>query len=280
MLFSAISTRWRPRGIQIAVLVSLLFHAIVLFVPRHAPPGAGGMRRFDATLRADASARPDKPAEPAPPEPPEKKRRRAPAPTAREHTAVIATPLPQFMRQPTPQWTTKQKDEMSAFLDELAAESRARPTLAQRATAQAQAIGREGPPPATDDVLLDRIPGSPAVDPFSLDMYLNGLVSKLNRSADFVRNDPRTQGVRTAVVHIQLAPDGTLRKFEVVDAADQSDEIAYLRKVIERAVPFPAFPPDIVRSANGLNMLFCIRPPSLTDGAVGFSRIPAGGRCR
>jgi hypothetical protein len=125
--------------------------------------------------------------------------------------------------------------------------------------------------------MLERLPHTPPVDRFSLEMYLDALVKKLNRSAGFVRNDRRARGLGTAMVRIRVSPDGTLRSFEVVEAADQQEEIAFVRSVVERAVPFSPFPPDIVRSARSLAMVICIQPGS--GGGVGFSRVPAGRGC-
>ena len=127
------------------------------------------------------------------------------------------------------------------------------------------------------DELVERLPNSPPVDAFSLEMYLDALVKKLNRSAGFVKNDPRSKGVKSALVQVRLKPDGSLLSFNVVNAADQQAEIAFIKSVVEQAVPFSAFPPDLRKSARSLTMMICIRPPSL-NGGVGFTRSPQG-RC-
>jgi hypothetical protein len=126
--------------------------------------------------------------------------------------------------------------------------------------------------------VVERLPDSPEPDPFSLDMYLYAVVKKLNRSAAFVRNDPRAQGVRAALVRVQLNPNGTLRRFEIINAADQRDEIAFVRSVVEQAVPFASFPADLQRSARSLGILICIQPPS-ASGGFGFSRSADSLRC-
>jgi hypothetical protein len=49
--------------------------------------------------------------------------------------------------------------------------------------------------------------------------------------------------VRTAAVQFRVNPDGTLKSFVVLNAADQGDEIAFIKAVVERAAhiqPFPA----------------------------------------
>jgi hypothetical protein len=126
--------------------------------------------------------------------------------------------------------------------------------------------------------VVERLPDSPEPDPFSLEMYLDAVVKKLNRSAAFVRNDPRAQGVRAALVRVQLNPNGTLRRFEIINAADQRDEIAFVRSVVEQAVPFASFPADLQRSARSLGILICIQPPS-ASGGFGFSRSADSLRC-
>ena len=81
---------------------------------------------------------------------------------------------------------------MNRFLDELAAEAKAapKPSLAQRSLAMARDISRQK---ARQDeegsALLERRPNTPPPEPFSLDLYVDGVVKRLNRSAAFVRND-------------------------------------------------------------------------------------------
>lgn len=169
---------------------------------------------------------------------------------------------------------------MNRFLDELDTQAKAGPDLAQRALAMARDMGRQPVRPDDGkDEILERLPNSPPVDPFSLEMYLDALVKKLNRSADFVRHDPHSQGVKTATVRIRLNPDGSLRSFDVLNAADQQLEIQFIRSVVQRAVPFSPFPPDILRSAQSLTMMICIRPANSMDGGFGFSRLPGGRGC-
>jgi hypothetical protein len=181
---------------------------------------------------------------------------------------------------PVPTWSKAERDDMNRFLRELDDQARAGPDLAQRSQAMARAVGRQQARlDDADDVLLERLPNSPPVDPFSLEMYLDGLVKKLNRSAAFVKNDPRSRGMKTATVLIRLHPNGSLQSFKVLNAADQQIEIAYIQSVVERAVPFSAFPPDIQRSAQSLAMIICILPAHLSGGGFGFSRTPDGRRC-
>lgn len=171
---------------------------------------------------------------------------------------------------------------MDRFLDQLASQARSRPqpTLAERAVATARELGRrEGRREDDGTVLIERRPDSPPIDPYSLELYLDALVKKLNRSAAYVANEPRTKGRRQAAVHMRLNPDGSLKSFEVVNPGDQQAEIAHIRQVVERAVPFSAFPPDLRRSAASLGMTICILPPGADGGGFGFSRLPPGRSC-
>jgi hypothetical protein len=172
-----------------------------------------------------------------------------------------------------------QKQEMNKFLKELEDPRQPPPDLAQRSLAMAREYGREqARHDESGEATLERLPNSPPVDPFSLEMYLDALVKKLNRSAGFVRNDPRSKGVKSALVQVKINPDGSLRSFKVLNAGDQQAEISFIKSVVEQAVPFAAFPADMRRSARSLGMMICIMPPSLSGG-FGFSRSPDGGKC-
>ncbi|HQD16851.1 MAG TPA: hypothetical protein PLY54_15500, partial [Ottowia sp.] len=105
------------------------------------------------------------------------------------------------------------------------------------------------------------------------------LVKKLNRSASFVKNDPRARGMHSAAVEVRLNPDGSLKSFKVINAGDQQEEIAFVKSVVERAVPFAAFPPDIGKSARSLALMICIQPTGLGGDGFGFTRRPDGSRC-
>jgi hypothetical protein len=175
---------------------------------------------------------------------------------------------------PAPQWTAAQKAEMDGFLDELAGEARNRPkpTLAQRSLAMAREYGRQmAQQDEAGGATLEPRPGAQPADPFSLELYLDALVRRLNRSAAFVRNDPRSKGVRPAAVQFRLNPDGRLKSFTVLNAGDQAEEIAFIRSVVERSVPFSPFPPDIDRAARSLGVVICIQP-GRGDGGFGFAR--------
>ena len=169
---------------------------------------------------------------------------------------------------------------MQRFLDELEAQARTapKPSLAQRSLAQAAELGRlQAQRDEQGLLMLERRPDSPPPDPFSLDLYLDGVVKRLNRSAAFVRNDPRSRGVRSAAVQFRINPNGSLKSFAVLNAGDQQDEIAFIRSVVERSIPFAAFPPDIDRAARSLGVTICIQPGRA--GGFGFTRLPDGRAC-
>ena len=169
---------------------------------------------------------------------------------------------------------------MKRFLDDLETEAKpaAKPKLAQSALAMARSQGQQQ---ARNDeegtAILERLPNTPPPAQFSLDFYVDGVVKRLNRSAAFVRNDPRSKGMRMAAVHFRINPDGSLKTFKVLNAGDQQEEIAFIKSVVERAIPFSAFPADIARSARSLGITICIQPSR--GGGFGFARVPDGRKC-
>ncbi|WP_245754588.1 hypothetical protein [Candidatus Accumulibacter aalborgensis] len=182
----------------------------------------------------------------------------------------------------TPRESLAEKEGMKRFLDELAAEAKAapKPSLAQRSLAMARDMSRQqARVDAEGSAMLERRPNTPPPEPFSLDLYLDGLLKRLNRSAAFVRNDPRSTGLRTASVQFRINPDGSLKSFTVRNAGDQQEEIAFIKSVVERAVPFAAFPPDLYQAARSLGVTICIHPGLGGSGGFGFTRTGEGHAC-
>jgi len=262
----------RPRhSLNLAIALSVLLHGLVLFVPTHAPRTEKPAARLEARL---APPTPLAPTEVVPkPQPP------APRPTpARRPVLAVAKGKGRSVA-PQPKWTVAQKQEMDSFLDELNTQAKTRPNLAQRALAAARDFGRQQASQEDEgSAILERLPNSPPVDPFSLEMYLDALVKKLNRSAAFVKNDPRTKGVKNAAVQVRLNPDGSLKSFRILNAGDQKDEIAFIKSVVEQSVPFSPFPRDLKQSAGSLSMVICIQPGN-GGGGFGFTRMPGGHSC-
>jgi hypothetical protein len=258
------------RALHVAVGVSLAIHLLVLFIPRHDPSGSQ-----ETPSRLEARLAPSKKTvEPLAEVPPKSATAKASktAPKARVMTAEKS-------RNAVPQWTVAQKAEMDGFLNELAdqAKTAPKPTLAQRSLAMAREAGRHmAREDAAGDALLELRPNGPPANPFSLEMYLDGLVRRLNRSAGFVNSERKHKGVQTAAVQFRLNPDGSLKSFVVLNAADQADEVAFIKAVIERSVPFSPFPPDIDKAARSLGVTICIRPGYNSE--PGFSRMQ-GSRC-
>ena len=259
-----------------AVLISLVFHGLVLFFPRLSPPIEDRLpRRMQATLAPPSSV-------PAAAIPPAAATLQTAPARPRSRTRVLA--LEKSQARPadpaSPRWSVAERQEMDSFLRELEQEARTGPSLAQRSLAMARAIGREREIPDEDgSELLERRPDGPPVDPLSLEFYLDSLVKKLNRSAGFVRNDPRARGMKTAALLIRIDPDGSLQSFKVLNAGDQQGEIAFTRSVVERAAPFAAFPPDIRKSARSLALIVCILPANAGGDGFGFSRSRGGRQC-
>lgn len=253
-----------------ALAASLLGHGLVLLIPQHEPAaGAARPARFEARLAA-----------PAPVESPPAAALAARAPAASRPRLLTAKPARGPAVAASPKWSVAEKAEMNRFLDELGEQAKARPTptLAQRSLAMAREQGRQlAQQDSEREATLERRPNSAEPDPFSLDLYVDGLVKRLNRSAAFVRNDPRSRGVQAAMVQFRLNPDGTLKSFVVLNAADQGDEIAFIKSVVERSAPFSPFPADLDRAARSLAMLICIKPA--TGGGFGFTRNANGRGC-
>lgn len=262
----------RAPSLHIAFILSLLLHGVFLLISRQSPES-----RERPAGRIEAALVPRPQVIPAP----VRKPSRPTVVKSPRHKKVLAVAKPKAeTTSPTrPTWSVAEKEEMNNFLQELEAQRQPAPDLAQRSLAMAREYSRQQARQQADgSEMLERLPNSPPVNPFSLEMYLDALVKKLNRSADFVKNDPRSKGVRSALVQVRLSADGSLHSFKVLNAADQQAEISFIKAVVEQAVPFAAFPADIRGSARSLTMMICIRPPSLSGG-FGFMRTPDGGRC-
>ncbi len=269
------------RLLLLAIVASLVLHGLVLLIPRQEPKAARPASRLEASFAAPT---PQAPAVESPPPPaPAVSKPATPArPPARRPVIAMDKSRAPAASSAAPKWTIAQKEEMSNFLRELERQPQAspRPSLAQRSLAMAREYGRQRARQEQEgSEILERLPNSEPPDPFSLEMYLDALVKKLNRSAGFVRNDPRTRGLKNAAVRVRLNPDGSLQSFKILNAGDQQDQIAFVRSVVEQSVPFAPFPSDLRRSAKALNMTICIQPAQSGNGGFGFSRLPEGRGC-
>ena len=272
-----------PRPLLAALAASLLLHAIVLFFPqRETAPRPVASTRFAARLSPapQPAAQATLPRPPATATAPPRAATRSASKPSRARAPSLPKPAGPAARHDAPRWSASERQEMQRFLDELETQARTapKPSLAQRSLAQAAELGRQQARRDEQGLLmLERRPDTPPPDPFSLDLYLDGIVRRLNRSAAFVRNDPRSRGVRPAAVQFRINPNGSLKSFAVLNAGDQQDEIAFIRSVVERSIPFAAFPPDIDRAARSLGVTICIQPGH--GGGFGFTRLPDGRSC-
>ena len=265
----------------VAYACSIVLHAAVLFIHRKEPPRlAAAPPPLSATLAPRVQPRPEAPRPVTAPETrpqPAAKPVAKPAPRPR----ILAAEKGKGPAIPAERkWTPAEKQEMDRFLEELGGPARPAqpPSLAQRSLAMAREYGRQqARQDESGTAVLERRPDSPPPDPFSLDLYMDGLIRRLNKSATFVKNDPRAKGVQKAAVQFRLNPDGSLKSFTVLNEGDQAGEIAYIRAIVERAAPFSPFPPDIDRAAKSLGVTICIQPAS-GFGGFGFARME-GNRC-
>ncbi len=260
-----------------AITVSALIHALILMLPAHDV----ARDRVQPPLQARLAPPAEKPVKETKPNVPPK-----PAATGVPHptrSRIMTTRGPSTMAVPAaPKWSAAEKADMNRFLDDLDKEAKAtpRPTLAQRSMAMAREQARQmSRQEEAEDTTLELRPNEAPPDPFSLEMYVDGLVKRLNRSAAFVKNDPRSKGVHPASVQFRLNPDGTLKSFTVINAGDQADEIAFIKSVIERSIPFSPFPANINKSARSLAMRICILPAGAGQDGFGFSRMSGGRGC-
>jgi len=262
-------------SLRLALLLSLIVHGVILSLStRSHRVEERAATRLEASL-IQKTRIPPKPMAPAIVPAPARVRPARPQPQRKilamdKAPGRVATPA-------TPRWSVAQKEEMNSFLRELNVQA---PSLAQRSLAMARDLSRQQAQKEREgSEVLERLPNSPPVDPFSLEMYLDSLVKKLNRSAAFVGSDPRSKGVKAASVEVRLNPDGSLKSFRILTAGDQQEQIAFVKSVVDRAVPFAPFPPDIGQSARSLVMVICIMPARFGAGGFGFTRNPEGRGC-
>ena len=259
----------------VAYACSVALHAAILFIHREEPPRLAAAPPLSATLVPRAQSRPE-PQRPVPV--PETRAQPAAKPAAKPpaRPRILAADKGKGPAIPAERkWTAAEKQEMDRFLEELGGPARPAqpPSLAQRSLAMAREYGRQqARQEDAGTAVLERRPDSPPPDPFSLDLYMDGLIRRLNKSATFVKNDPRAKGVQKAAVQFRLNPDGSLKSFTVLNEGDQAGEIAYIRAIVERAAPFSPFPPDIDRAAKSLGVTICIQPAS-SFGGFGFARM-------
>ena len=276
------------KPLMLAFAISLLLHAVVLFFRLSKPESlssaiensaAKPRPRLDITI-----ARPDSLSVVQP----------SPRPVAEPQATAESNKRPSrrleksvTQREPVlandvwanKSWTNAERADMDKFLNELAVQAKplSGRELSQKALISAREMARHQPESAEYAAAIQQAMKAKAVEPFSMEMYFDAFVRKLNRSAAFVKNEPRSKGFGKALVQILLNRDGSLKSFRILRADDQQAEIAYIKSVIDRASPFSAFPPDISNATDSLSILMCILPAHA--GGCGFSRSVSGQDC-
>ena len=250
------------KALAVAYVVSALIHIAVLSLSISPPSGAPPQQLKVTIAKAPTPKVAEVPS-------PEQKKPKQKILTA----APTSNPSP--MSWPVRTWSRAERSEMDNFLNELAAE--AKPQRGKELAAQALDSARQSEKNSVAEVNPDSNeqqragPARKSVDAFSMEMYFDAFLTKLNRSAAFVKKETRKSGYRKALVQILLKPDGTLKSYEVLRSGDQEIEIAYIKSVVDRASPFSAFPRDIAGAAQVLSIFICITPSSV-DGTGSFSR--------
>lgn len=280
MNIAAMADYRSSRPFRVALLLSLLLHALALCWKVSAPTAPLGAAPSDEApqKRLDIALTPPRPptAQAAPPAPPQRAR---PPVRQRKSPARELLAVPKALSEPR-QWSRSEREAMENFLDELNPAPTPPKTgeqLARESFALARQMGRTAPADAVPPVGR---PDAKAVEPFSLQMYFDAFINKLNRSADFIKNDPAGRGLRTALVEITLNPNGTLQSYRVLRSGDQERQIAYIKQVIDIAAPFAPFPDDIRRAMGGFSVRICIQPARAGEGGNMFLRSADDSECR
>jgi hypothetical protein len=276
------------KPLMLAFAISLLLHAVVLFfrlLMPESPSSAAQNSTKSPPSRLDITMARPEPMQMVP----------SPARPAEQLEAVLERSKKQNKRLEKPpaqqapglasdlwgkkSWTAAERADMDSFLNELAVQAKP-PTgreMAKRALASVREMAPQRPESEAYEVAAQQAIKAQKVDPFSMEMYFDAFVRKLNRSAAFVKNEPRGKGRGKALVQILLNSDGSLKSFRVLRADDQQAEIAYIKSVVDRAAPFSAFPPDVRNTFDSLSILMCILPANAGGG--GFSRSFSGQDC-
>jgi len=275
-----------------ALVTSLLLHVIVLFIGFSSsvvltksgtvPDDSNPLThpRLVATL-----ARPALSVQPKPTPTPSQAATPVPAPR-KSAASAKKSPPPKKLSAPTGiwanrTWTDAERADMNKFLNELGAQTKpaSGQELSRKALDMARQMGRSMDEDGADSESKPATGNGKVIEPYSLAMYFDAFIRKLNRSAAFVKNEKRVNGSHKALVEIALNADGSLKSYRVLRSGDQAAEIAYIKSVVERASPFSAFPPDIRRAVDSLSINMCIQP---TDDGIGggFSRSYGDQDCR
>jgi len=258
---------------RLAVAISMALHLLAMTIsigPPHGQPG----RPFTARLTKRE-----------PPRPAEDQTAQLTKPTKRSkepqrHVLAMPKNSNRATAEAQPQWTVRQRNEMDQFLNELATEAK---PLAGRALEQrAKALARSLPGSVDDDDDQQQPVARMGVqvEQFSMEMYLDALTRKLNKSATMVKREHIERGGRVAAVRVVLKKDGSVKSFKILFGADQQAEIDYIDAVVHQAAPFAAFPQDLRNATDGLKLDICILPNRYGDGGGAMFTRMTGRQCR
>lgn len=248
------------KSFRIAFAASLVLHALAVFYPLLFDQPLGGVDSSRHHVSAPLQARLHQRAQVAPPA--------APAPQ----------PSQKNRKQSEAKVITSKKGNWAAPSRPVEERQPSGAELVQRALAMARGIGRQELDGGEDAISTQQEAKLKEIEPTSLEWYFNSFISKLNRSAQFVPRAAPSKGQRAAEVQIIINRDGSLRDYRIVRAADRQIEVDYIRAVVERAVPFAAFPQQISSKTDTLPLTICIQPPGEDGGGFGFTRT-GGKRC-
>lgn len=269
----------KNKRILVALAASLAFHLSLLFFKISTPQQTFVPPSSRVPTQLDVRLSPPERAAPPPALPPQA----APAqPAAKPRRQASQIQTPSMVAEAERTWTQAEKDEMNRFLNELGPQPKP-PSglkLARRALAMARTLGRQD---EKDDELAEIMQRLRAanIEPLSLELYFEALFRKLNSSAAMLKSDPRGAGSQLAIVQVMLNPNGSVKSFTILQSADQQSEIAYIRSVVARAAPFPAFLSDIRSATDKLILQICIQPKrSGYGGGPQFTRLSRGQSCR
>lgn len=273
----------KDKRFQVALAVSLAFHLALLLIKSSAPPDAtdAASNHIPSQLdvRLEQPSRPNQiAAPPALPQPEIIPKHAAVKP--RRQSAQLK-PAPVVRAEAEKAWTKTERDEMSRFLNDLSAESKppSGKALEQKALTMARAIGAQGDRDEEAIEIAQRLRAA-KIEPLNIELYYEALFRKLNSSAAMVKNKSQESGSHLAVVRVVLNPNGSVQSFTIQQAADQQSEIAYIKSVVERAAPFPAFPEAIRNATDKMILTICIQPRGYgPEGGAFFSRMSRGQSC-
>lgn len=264
----------------LALAASVAIHLALLLFKINTPPEIlSGAERPPSKLDVRL-AKPERRPQPAvapQPAPPKQRLARTPRPPPR-----LQSP-PAVVAEAEKTWSQTEKEEMNRFLNELEAPAKPRSgaEIMRNALAMARTLAKEEEKEEDELAVITQRLRAANIEPLNLELYYEALFRKLNRSAAMVKNNSREVGTEVAVVRVVLNPNGSVKSFSILQAADQQAEIAYIKTVVERAAPFPAFPAEIRKATDALILQICIQPKRFAAGSGPlFTRIARGQSCR